>query len=166
MVWEYKKNANNTARFTLGEYNNKLDKTLICVGINPSTASPNNLDPTLKKVKAIAASNNYTNWIMLNVYPERSTNPRNLQLVCNNQLHIKNINEIRKVLTTFTNANILFAYGNLINTRPYLKACLDDILNLLSEVQFAGQKLCIKLTLKGNPIHPLYQKADSELINF
>ena len=51
MSWEYKNNSNNTARFVLGEYSDKTDRTLICVGINPSVATPNNLDPTLKKLK-------------------------------------------------------------------------------------------------------------------
>ena len=50
MNWIYEHDVNNTARFTLGEYQYISDKTLICFGINPSTATPNNLDNTLKKV--------------------------------------------------------------------------------------------------------------------
>ena len=40
---------------------------LICIGINPSTAAPDDLDNTLKSVSRIAAANNYDSWIMFNV---------------------------------------------------------------------------------------------------
>ncbi len=166
MNWMYDTNEDNSARFTLGEFDTFNSKTLICFGINPSTATPENLDPTLRKVKAISVSHNYINWIMINVYPQRATNPNDLQLNCNEQLHIDNINKIRNLLIDFNNADILFAYGNLISKRPYLKTCLDDILNLINSVKFAGKKYCIKRTIKGNPVHPLYQKINSTFIQY
>ncbi len=166
MSWQYSYNSNNTARYTLGEYTNPINKTLICVGINPSTATPNKLDRTLNKVKAIAMNQKYVNWIMLNVYPQRATNPSNLHKRCNKQLHNTNLNEIRNILITFSNSDILFAYGNLIDKRPYLKVCLTDILNLISAVQFSGNFYCIERTKKGNPVHPLYQKTNCSLINY
>lgn len=166
MNWLYKNNTTNTVRFTLGEYNCVTDKTLICVGINPSTATPDNLDPTLMKVKSIAICHNYVNWVMINVYPQRATNPNDLHLKCDEQLHSDNINEIRNLLIRFNNVDILFAYGNLISKRSYLKTCLDDILNLINSVKFTGQKFCIKRTIKGNPVHPLYQKTNSLFIPY
>lgn len=166
MNWIYKNNITNTVRFTLGEYNCVTDKTLICVGINPSTATPDNLDPTLRKVKSIAIYHNYANWVMINVYPQRATNPNDLHLKFNEQLHSDNVNEIRNLLTTFNNTDILFAYGNLINKRPYLITCLNDILSAINSVKFAGQKFCIKRTVKGNPVHPLYQKVDVPFIPY
>ena len=166
MNWLYKTDTNNTVRFTLGEYKNAVAKTLICVGINPSTATPNNLDPTLNKVKKIAVSHKYENWVMINVYPQRATDPNNLHSNCNTQLHSDNLNEIKDLLNTFKNSDILFAYGNLIDKRPYLQNCLNDILNIINSVGFAGQKLCIKRTIKGNPVHPLYQKPNSVFIPY
>ena len=41
---------------------------LICIGVNPSTAEPGNLDNTLKSVERIAAGNGYDSFIMFNVY--------------------------------------------------------------------------------------------------
>ena len=166
MSWIYKNNINNTARFTLGEYKNIADKTLICIGVNPSSATPNKLDPTLKKVKAITISHNYANWAMINIYPQRATNPNNLHTNYSVQLHNDNINEIHNLLTTFYNSDILFAYGNLISKRPYLKDCLADILNLINSIQFNGKLYCIKRTAKGNPVHPLYQKINTVLIPY
>ena len=71
--WLYEKNRNNTARYILGETGKK---PLVCVGINPSTAAPNNLDRTLTNVKRFSELNGYDGWLMLNVYPQRSTDPR------------------------------------------------------------------------------------------
>ena len=161
MKWLYENNEDDSARFSLGEYSNKYAKTLICVGINPSTASPNNLDPTLKKVKAIATLHGYANWIMINVHPQRSANPKKLDSTCNLRLHKKNMQVIKKLFVEFCNADILFAYGNLIASQPYLQDCLSNIIDLLKETNFAGQYYCLKQTKKGNPAHPLYQKANS-----
>ena len=166
MEWLYKNNTNNTARFALGEYADVDQRTLICVGINPSTASPNNLDPTLRKVKAIAINHGYANWNMINVYPQRATNPKNLHATCDLQLHAENLAEIKIILLMFPNSDILFAYGNLITQRPYLKNCLSEIVNLISEAGFSGQYYCLKQTKRGNPTHPLYQKTDTIFVPY
>ncbi|MFR6424354.1 MAG: DUF1643 domain-containing protein, partial [Oscillospiraceae bacterium] len=46
---------------------------LICIGINPSTAQPGDLDNTLKSVERIALGNGYDSFTMFNVYPQRAT---------------------------------------------------------------------------------------------
>lgn len=47
-MWHYKNDKDNTIRYILGEEGNK---PLFCIGINPSTAEPDNLDSTLKKAR-------------------------------------------------------------------------------------------------------------------
>lgn len=59
------------------------EKTLICVGINPSTAAPNDLDNTLKSVERIALANGYDSFIMFNVYAQRATRPDDMEKECN-----------------------------------------------------------------------------------
>ena len=44
-------------------------RPLVCIGINPSTAQPGALDPTLKSVERLANANGFDSWIMFNVYP-------------------------------------------------------------------------------------------------
>ena len=66
----------------------------------------------------------------------------------------------------FPNSDILFAYGNLITQRPYLKNCLSEIVNLISEAGFSGQYYCLKQTKRGNPAHPLYQKTDTIFVPY
>ena len=163
MGWIYEINKTNTARYVLGEINNDHSATLICFGVNPSTASPNALDNTILKIRKIAYNNNYSNWIMLNLYPQRATDPKQLDLLERKCYSQTNLVHIRNVILKYSNADILFAYGNLISQRPYLKKSLKDILNLLDR-DFGGDLYVIKMTKKGNPIHPLYQPDSSRLI--
>jgi hypothetical protein len=51
MGWLYQNNRTNTVRYVLGTEGHY---PLICFGVNPSTAEPDNLDPTLKSVDRIA----------------------------------------------------------------------------------------------------------------
>ncbi len=67
--WIYEADASNNIRYVLGT---KGSKTLICFGVNPSTATPDNLDNTLKSVERIISLNQYDSWIMLNLYPQRN----------------------------------------------------------------------------------------------
>lgn len=75
MNWIYEKNSDNTSRYVLGTVGTN---PLICIGVNPSTAEPGNLDNTLKSVTRICEANGYDSWIMLNLYPQRATNPNEM----------------------------------------------------------------------------------------
>ena len=59
-------------RYVLGEqFDTSCKKVLVCIGINPSTAIPEQLDPTVKRVQKYAKnSGEYGAWYMLNVYPQ------------------------------------------------------------------------------------------------
>ena len=70
--WLYIPNVYSEYRYILGT---RGDRPLICVGINPSTAAPDALDPTLQSVERIARSNGYDSFLMFNVYAQRATRP-------------------------------------------------------------------------------------------
>ena len=161
-MWLYRTNENNSARYVLGKINEEKGRTLLCFGINPSTACPECLDNTIRKVIKISKNNGYPNWIMLNIYPQRATDPNDLHLVLNQKLRAENLLHIKQVAVEYTDCDILLAYGNLINQRAYLKECLGEILECLH-----GKKVkAIKMTKLNNPVHPLYQKDDSILIDY
>ena len=82
-MWLYKTNEDNTARYILGQINEEKGATLLCFGINPSTACPECLDNTIRKVVKLSANNGYANWIMVNIYPQRATNPNDLHFSVN-----------------------------------------------------------------------------------
>ena len=70
--WLYVPNAYTEYRYILGT---RGKNPLICIGINPSTAKPDDLDNTLKSVERTAAFNGYDSFIMFNVYAQRATDP-------------------------------------------------------------------------------------------
>ena len=70
--WLYVPDFYTEYRYILGT---RGKNPLICIGINPSTAAPDDLDNTLKSVARIAAGNGYDGWIMFNVYAQRATRP-------------------------------------------------------------------------------------------
>ena len=63
--WLYAPNFYSEYRYILGT---KGKNPLICIGITPSTAEPDNLDNTLKSVERIAHGNGFDSFIMFNVY--------------------------------------------------------------------------------------------------
>lgn len=95
-------------RYVLGEkFDHSCNKALICIGINPSTAIPEQLDPTLKRVQKYAKSNReYGAWYMLNVYPQRATNPNDMDIEPNMEIHRNNLTAIKNLLSEIKEADV------------------------------------------------------------
>jgi len=148
--WVYSNGLSNTARYLLGE---KGRHSLVCVGINPSTAEPNNLDNTLRNVKSRAEALGYDSWLMINVYPQRATNPNELHKTLDEEMHGANMKEIKAALNK-TEFDIWAAWGTLIEKRAYLWNCLKDIYSMIG-VQSAWYSIG-KISKNGHPHHPLY----------
>ena len=64
-IWYYEPHTYLPYRYVLGRVGRH---PLVCIGINPSTAQPGALDPTLKSVERLANANGFDSWIMFNVY--------------------------------------------------------------------------------------------------
>lgn len=136
---------------------------LICIGINPSTAQPGDLDNTLKSVERIALGNGYDSFTMFNVYPQRATDPNAMDTTFNRALHEQNMAAFRYVLGQYAPGNrpaVWAAWGTLIEKRPYLFDALEDMLAIGEE--FHAQWLTFGPRSKaGHPHHPLYLRRDS-----
>lgn len=159
-MWIYTPDLNNTVRYTLGEPGKN---NLICIGINPSTAEPNKLDPTLTVVKKLSKQHGFDGWIMLNIYPQRATNPSNLHKQMDEDLHKKNLLYIKNLIKDYPQSTIWAAWGTIIEKRKYLKDCLKDIKDILIDVPWISIGSVSK---SGHPHHPLYLKHDSTLWSF
>jgi hypothetical protein len=160
-MWIYKNTEDNKARFVLGEHGEKI---LICIGINPSTAEPNNLDKTLTSVKKISANQGFDGWIMLNLYPQRATNPNDLDTSINKEYHRLNFHHIDLVLKA-NDCVVWAAWGALIGKRPYLKTCLKDIADISRKYSIEWKTIG-KKSIDGHPHHPLYLSHDLNLDSF
>ena len=95
-AWIYVPDFYTEYRYILGTRGNN---PLICIGVNPSTAEPGNLDNTLKSVQRIATGNGYDSFIMFNVYAQRATRPDDMDRVRNERLHRENMRAFAYVLS-------------------------------------------------------------------
>jgi serine/threonine protein phosphatase 1 len=147
--------GNDKHRYILGNCpDNKIgENTLFCIGVNPSIASNTKSDPTWTRVQKMASKNDFSNAIMINLYPQRATNFDNLHLHMDDALHLKNIASINDILN-FNNANIWCAWGNLIKKRSFLIKCLSDIHAQVKHLNINWFHLG-NLTKDNNPMHPI-----------
>lgn len=158
--WIYSNTDDNKARFLLGE---KGDRTLICIGINPSTAEPDKLDNTLTTVKRFSYDLGYDSWLMLNVYPQRSTDSNKLDETINHNYHLGNLNQIESILLNSGVFDIWAAWGTNIKKRKYLLSCLNDIVSLTSKYSIKWYSIGRKSKEEGHPHHPLYLRKNLNL---
>ena len=167
MEWIYLKSNDNKNRYALGEICKTPNKLLFCIGINPSTATPEKLDPTATRIKNIALEHGYDSWIILNLCSQISTDPNCMNDIQSDLSHQKNLEIIEDLIKKYGNCgDFLFAYGNLISKKTYLNKNLCDIIQILSTNKLSGNCYCLGKTKKGNPKHPLYQKANTPFALF
>ena len=160
--WIYAPNFYSEYRYILGT---RGKKPLICIGINPSTARPDDLDNTLKSVERIALGNGFDSFIMFNVYAQRATDPDAMERHCNLALHRENLEAFRYVLALSPNPCVWAAWGTIIEKRKYLPGCVRDM--LLAGEEFGAQWYCAgAITKKGHPHHPLYLRKDEKIKPF
>lgn len=155
--WIYINDGDNRNRFVLG---NTGSSPLLCIGVNPSTATPDKLDPTIRSVRRIAEHNGYDGWIMLNLYPQRATDPKRIDQTPDRSSIERNLVEIIKVLSTYDVKEIWAAWGNLICIRPFMVDCLREIYSIAADYRWVRIG---DVTKAGNPRHPLFQKADADM---
>ena len=160
--WLYVPNRYCDYRYILGT---RGSRPLICVGINPSTAAPNDLDNTLKSVERIALGNGYDSFIMFNVYAQRATRPDDMEQSCNPALHRENMAAFAYALSLSPSPAVWAAWGTVIEQRDYLPRCVMDMVDI-GERYGARWFTAGARSKKGHPHHPLYLRKDSVLEPF
>ena len=163
--WIYVPDFYTEYRYILGT---RGDRPLICIGVNPSTAEPDHLDNTLKSVERIAAGNGFDSFLMFNVYAQRATRPDDMDRSLNAELHTANMAAFRFVLSHVgegVRPAVWAAWGAVIEKRPYLPACVRDMV-AVGEDYGARWLKAGKCSVKGHPHHPLYLKKDEPVCDF
>ncbi len=161
--WLYVPDFYTEYRYILGT---RGKRPLICIGINPSTAEPDNLDNTLKSVRRIADGNGFDSFIMFNVYAQRATRPQDMERTRNDALHRENMAAFAYILRHCEGAPAVWAaWGNIIEMRGYLKDCVLDMIDIGRQYG-AVWYTAGKRSVKGHPHHPLYLRSDSGLDAF
>ena len=164
-AWIYVPDFYTEYRYILGTRGNN---PLICIGVNPSTAEPGNLDNTLKSVQRIASGNGYDSFIVFNVYAQRATRPDDMDRVRNERLHRENMRAFAYVLSQVGEGlrpAVWAAWGAVIEKRPYLPDCVRDMVELGK--RYGARWLCAgACSKKGHPHHPLYLRKDEHTVPF
>ena len=162
--WLYVPNYYSEYRYILGT---RGEKPLICVGINPSTAAPDDLDNTLKSVERVALHNGYDSFLMFNVYAQRATNPDDMERTYNRDLHAQNMKAFDYALSLDRAGApaVWAAWGTIIEKRGYLPGCVRDMI-AIGKARGARWYSAGKKSRKGHPHHPLYLRKDSLLEEF
>lgn len=149
-----------TKRFVLGKAGNK---ELLAIGLNPSTANEDKLDPTSRNIQTIARNNGCDGWWLVNLYPKRTSKPMNLPKKINKALAKQNVDFIKELLhsDSYSISKVLCCWGNHIEDHKYLQNQAEKIISLVNE---SGHKIqCIGLTGFGNPFHPAPMTVNTTL---
>ena len=160
--WLYAPNFYSEYRYILGT---RGKNPLICIGINPSTAKPDELDNTLKSVERIALGNGFDSFIMFNVYAQRATDPDDMEKTCNVALHRENMKAFSYILSISEKPAVWAAWGTIIEKRDYLAECVREMVTIGKD--YGAQWYCAgAVSKKGHPHHPLYLRKDEKVKPF
>ena len=140
-------------RYALSRTWNGKKKTILFIGLNPSTADEKIDDPTIRRCINYAKNWGYGSLLMVNLFAYRATMPTELKNVKNpigndNDLHIIELSKKVDVAVD--------AWGNegsLLNRDKEVKKIIPNL-------------KCLKINKSGQPAHPLYQKKDLKLIKY
>ena len=140
-------------RYALSRTWNGKKKTILFIGLNPSTADEKIDDPTIRRCINYAQNWGYGSLLMVNLFAYRATLPSELKNVKNpigndNDLHIIELSKKADIAVA--------AWGNegtLLNRDKEVKKILPNL-------------MCLKINKSGQPAHPLYQKKDLKLIKY
>lgn len=159
--WLYEESTDQRSRFVLGTVG---ANPLVCVGVNPSTAVPNDPDRTVSRLMGLAEANGFDSWVMLNLYPQRSTDPNGLvrihdpELKAENERHIASFIDGRQL-------TLLGAWGGLMTKRPYLRSMLAGIVQITDTTGCDWVSYGKTLT-GGHPQHLSRASRDLPLVSF
>ena len=140
-------------RYALSRTWNGKKKTILFIGLNPSTADEKVDDPTIRRCINYAQNWGYGSLLMVNLFAYRATMPTELKNVKNpigndNDLHIIELSKKADLAVA--------AWGNEgshLNRDKEVKKLIPNL-------------MCLKINKSGQPAHPLYQKKDLKLIKY
>lgn len=144
--------SERTHRFALGRAASSLPGStpLVAVGMNPSHADEQVADKTVNRIIRASVEHGYSGWIMLNLYPERATNPKDLRPY-DAKLSAANCGAIAEVLAEHRVTEVLGAWGGLAHAP--IRRAKNDVLTQLAAL---GVRLFSwdPPTSAGEPRHP------------
>lgn len=137
-------------RFTLGKSG---PRKLLTIGLNPSTATKEKSDTTVAKVEGAARRNGFDGFVMLNLYPVRSTDFTALPRDVDAEAFSKNLECIEALVACEPKPVIWAAWGESILERDYFVSAGKALFARLRKYEVSWQHFG-PLTTGGHPRHP------------
>jgi len=132
-------------------------ETMLFVMLNPSTATATQDDPTIRRCIDFALRRDYDRIEVVNLFALRATDPSELRRGCD-PIGPENDEHIGDAASGA--AAIVCAWGN---AGSYLSRDIA-VRRLLRALAPPERILCFGTTHKGQPMHPLYLSADTQLV--
>ena len=146
-------------RYVLGIPFNVPGKSCVFLLLNPSTATEQNDDPTVRRCWGFAMKWGFSECVILNLFAFRATDPvdmRNAQ----DPVGPDNDAAIRRLVSRA--GALVCAWGVFGRHRDR-----DiEVMRLLETVERSPRFECLGLTKDGDPRHPLYLRSSSERADF
>lgn len=146
-----------TYRYALGRIWKPGTGTLVCVGLNPSTADECVDDATIRRLLGYADAWGLGELRMLNLFALRSTDPRGL-LSASDPLGPENEATLRETFQHTRGEKLLLAWGADDFLGELLTARARDVAALALRVH--GRPECFGLAANRQPLHPLRLRKD------
>lgn len=141
-------------RYILGRRWDRGPLFVVCL-LNPSTATEDILDPTLRRVRGFALRDGYSGMLVVNVFAYRSTQRKNLCRV-NNPVGPQN----DAAIVAAANASDVIVVGWGVPQTKNIRERMEAVLSLFDRpVSIFGT-----LTNGGYPPHPLYLPSTTPIV--
>lgn len=124
----------------------------VFIGLNPSTADAKVDDPTIRRCMGFTHSWGFNELIMVNLFAFRTPHPALLKKAIDPE-GVNNRRAVRRSCQSATRVIAAWgANGTFMDQNERLSAIWSDI-----------PVHCFGTTKSGQPLHPLYQRADAKL---
>lgn len=117
-----------------------------------------------ESLEYFAEKHGYDSYVMINLYPMRATNPKDMHKIMDESIVRENERYIEKLLSGGDCA-IWAAWGTIIEERPYLQECLARIVKIADKHRCKWYTIGAK-SKKNHPHHPLYLNRECEMETF
>lgn len=130
------------------------ERRCMWIGLNPSTADENRLDPTLRRIYDYSETWGYTGFVMTNLFAFRATIPRVMLLNPepvgpDNDRHILEIaDEVDKIMCVW-------------GTDGVHRNRSQEVVDMLTDAGHFSKLHALAMTKGGEPGHPLYLRKNA-----
>lgn len=150
----YSNARNDHWRFTIGKGG---VRKLLAIGLNPSIAALEKADTTLAQVEGVASLNGFDGFVMVNLYPVRSTDCGALPVNVDDEAFSENINRIEALVAAEPNPVVWAAWGDGILAKRYLVHAAKNLLERLKKYGTSWQRY-------GSPTYAGHPRQPSRLL--